>query len=71
MPVASARTNGGEGTVAQIRDAGGTASFLRCDVARDAEVTALIETTISTYCSDAAGFTTGIGLPVDGGLTAC
>lgn len=47
--VSDVDVNGGEGTVAQIRDGGGTASFVRCDVARDAEVKALIETAISTY----------------------
>lgn len=47
--VSDVDVNGGEGTVAHIRDAGGTASFVRCDVTRDAEVKALVEATVSTY----------------------
>lgn len=47
--VSDVDVNGGEGTVAQIRDAGGTASFVRCDVTREAEVKALVEATVSTY----------------------
>ena len=47
--VSDVDVNGGEGTVVQIRDAGGTASFVRCDVTRDAEVKALVEATVSTY----------------------
>ena len=46
--VSDVDVNGGEGTVAQIRDAGGTASFVRCDVTRDAEVKALVEATVSS-----------------------
>jgi NAD(P)-dependent dehydrogenase (short-subunit alcohol dehydrogenase family) len=40
---------GGEGTVEQIRAAGGEARFIRCDVSRDAEVRALIEGTRAAY----------------------
>ena len=47
--VSDVDVNGGEGTVAQIRDAGGTASFVRRDVTREAEVKALVEATVSTY----------------------
>ena len=34
---------GGEGTVQLIRDAGGEAVFVRCDVTREAEVKVLME----------------------------
>ena len=47
--VSDVDANGGEGTVALIRDAGGTANFVRCDVARDAEVKALVDAAVSTY----------------------
>lgn len=47
--VSDVDVNGGEGTVAQIRDAGGTATFVRCDVTRDAEVKALVDATVSAY----------------------
>lgn len=47
--VSDVDVNGGEGTVAQIRDAGGTASFVRCDVTRDAEVKALVDATVAAY----------------------
>ncbi|OJH42749.1 SDR family oxidoreductase [Cystobacter ferrugineus] len=40
---------GGEGTVAQIRAAGGEARFIRCDVTREAEVRALIEGTQAAH----------------------
>jgi NAD(P)-dependent dehydrogenase (short-subunit alcohol dehydrogenase family) len=40
---------GGEGTVQAIRDAGGEATFVRCDVTRDAEVQALMEQVVATY----------------------
>lgn len=40
---------GGEGTVALIREAGGDAIFVRCDVAREAEVKTLVERTLATY----------------------
>ncbi|TIH06866.1 SDR family oxidoreductase [Pseudomonas leptonychotis] len=40
---------GGEGTVALIREAGGDALFVRCDVTRDAEVKVLMERTLSAY----------------------
>lgn len=47
--VSDVDVNGGEDTVAQIRDAGGTASFVRCDVTRDAEVKALVDATVCAY----------------------
>lgn len=40
---------GGEGTVQAIRDAGGEASFVRCDVTRDDDVQALMAAVLSTY----------------------
>ena len=42
-------TAGGEGTVEQIRSAGGEARFIRCDVTKDAEVRALFEGLIKVY----------------------
>lgn len=40
---------GGEATVAAIREAGGEALFVRCDVTRDAEVAALVASTLEAY----------------------
>ena len=40
---------GGEGTVQLIRDAGGEATFVRCDVTRDAEVQALMAQVVASY----------------------
>jgi NAD(P)-dependent dehydrogenase (short-subunit alcohol dehydrogenase family) len=40
---------GGEGTVELIRAAGGQATFVRCDVTRDAEVKALMDATLAAY----------------------
>ncbi|MDE1164206.1 MAG: SDR family oxidoreductase [Pseudomonas sp.] len=40
---------GGEGTVAQIRDAGGQAQFLRCNVTREVEVQQMVEQAVATY----------------------
>ncbi|MET1078137.1 MAG: SDR family oxidoreductase [Pseudomonas sp.] len=40
---------GGETTVRLIREAGGEATFVRCDVTREAEVKALLERTVSAY----------------------
>ena len=42
-------TPGGEETVAQIKAAGGEASFVQCNVAREEEVKALIARTVATY----------------------
>ena len=40
---------GGEATAALIREAGGEALFVRCDVTRDAEVKVLMERTLGAY----------------------
>ncbi|GAC1034763.1 SDR family oxidoreductase [Pseudomonas sp. No.21] len=40
---------GGEATVQLIRDAGGDATFIRCNVTVDAEVKALVEGTVAAY----------------------
>ncbi|MGH8353913.1 MAG: SDR family oxidoreductase [Pseudomonas sp.] len=40
---------GAEGTVELIRAAGGEATFVRCDVTRDAEVKALMEGVVAAY----------------------
>lgn len=42
-------TAAGETTVEQIRAAGGEATFVRCDVTRDAEVKALMDAVVETY----------------------
>ncbi|AYF86109.1 SDR family oxidoreductase [Pseudomonas sp. JS3066] len=47
--VSDVDTVGGEGTVELIRTAGGDASFIRCDVTREAEVQALMEGTVAAY----------------------
>lgn len=47
--VSDVDAEGGEATVVLIQAAGGEAIFVRCDVARDAEVRALMETTLATY----------------------
>lgn len=44
-------TPGGEETVAQIKAAGGEASFVQCDVAREEDVKALVASTVATYGS--------------------
>lgn len=49
--VSDVDVHGGEGTVALIRDGGGTASFIRCDVTRDEDVRALVAQTVATYGS--------------------
>lgn len=40
---------GGEATVQLIRDAGGEATFVRCDVASEADVKVLMERTLESY----------------------
>ncbi|ATB30753.1 SDR family oxidoreductase [Melittangium boletus] len=40
---------GGEGTAARIRETGGEARFIRCDVTREAEVRALMEGVVAAY----------------------
>lgn len=39
----------GEATVAEIKDSGGDAVFMLCDVTKDADVIALVDGTIATY----------------------
>ncbi|EIK95598.1 short chain dehydrogenase [Pseudomonas sp. M47T1] len=41
--------SGGEGTVAQIHDAGGQAQFLRCDVTVEAQVHAMMAQAVACY----------------------
>ncbi|HSC82574.1 MAG TPA: SDR family NAD(P)-dependent oxidoreductase, partial [Pseudomonas sp.] len=47
--VSDVDVSGGEGTVQLIREAGGDATFVRCDVTRDAEVKELMERTLAAY----------------------
>lgn len=47
--VSDVDAKGGEATVELIRGAGGEATFIRCDVTRDAEVKALVEGTVAAY----------------------
>jgi NAD(P)-dependent dehydrogenase (short-subunit alcohol dehydrogenase family) len=49
--VVSTGTNvrGGEETVGSIREAGGEASFVRCDVSKEAEVRAMVEECVRVY----------------------
>lgn len=47
--VSDVDAKGGETTVELIRAAGGEATFIRCDVTRDAEVKALVEGTVAAY----------------------
>lgn len=47
--VSDVDARGGEATVELIRAAGGEATFIRCDVTRDAEVKALVEGTVAAY----------------------
>lgn len=47
--VSDINTDGGEETVRLIQDLGGTAVFIKCDVANDQEVNTLIEKTISDF----------------------
>lgn len=47
--VSDVDSTGGEATVSLIREAGGEAVFIRCDVTRDAQVRALVEGTLSVY----------------------
>lgn len=47
--VSDVDTKGGEATVELIRAAGGDATFIRCDVTRDAEVKALVAGTVAAY----------------------
>jgi NAD(P)-dependent dehydrogenase (short-subunit alcohol dehydrogenase family) len=47
--VADVDVNGGEQTVAAIKAADGTATFIACDVTRDDQVQALVQRTVATY----------------------
>lgn len=47
--VADVLTEGGEGTVSRIRDAGGKAIFVKTDVSKATEVMALVDSAVSTY----------------------
>jgi NAD(P)-dependent dehydrogenase (short-subunit alcohol dehydrogenase family) len=47
--VSDVNVAGGEATVAAIREAGGEAIFVRCDVTRDAEVKALMDAVLGEY----------------------
>lgn len=47
--VSDVMVDGGEETVQLIRDQGGRASFVRADVANDADVKALVERTVDEY----------------------
>ncbi|MFZ5960349.1 SDR family oxidoreductase [Pseudomonas sp. QL9] len=47
--VSDVDSKGGEATVELIRAAGGEATFIRCDVTRDAEVQALVAGTVAAY----------------------
>lgn len=47
--VSDVDAKGGEATVELIRAAGGDATFIRCDVTRDAEVKALVDGTVAAY----------------------
>ncbi|MBC9250824.1 short-chain dehydrogenase [Pseudomonas alcaligenes] len=47
--VSDVDVSGGEGTVQLIREAGGDATFVRCDVTREAEVKVLMERTLGAY----------------------
>jgi NAD(P)-dependent dehydrogenase (short-subunit alcohol dehydrogenase family) len=40
---------GGEATVKLIKDAGGEAIFIKCDVSKAADVEAMVKTCVSTY----------------------
>ncbi|MBA1272788.1 SDR family oxidoreductase [Stutzerimonas azotifigens] len=47
--VADLDVNGGEACVEAIRGAGGQATFVRCDVTREADVKTMIEQTLASY----------------------
>ena len=57
-----ANIQGAEKTVQLIRDAGGDAAFIKCDVSMDKEVKVLLDKTVETYGSlDYAFNNAGIG----------
>ena len=47
--IAARRADAGEETVAEIRDAGGEAIFVRTDVSKTDDVKNMVDTTVSTY----------------------
>lgn len=47
--IAARRVDAGEETVAEIRDAGGEAVFVRTDVSKTADVRNMVDTTVETY----------------------
>lgn len=49
VQTAEGETTEGETTARLIQNAGGTARFVRCDVARGVEVSALVQTTVEAY----------------------
>ena len=49
MVIAARRADAGEQTVAEIRDAGGEAIFVRTDVSRTDDVKNMVDTAVSTY----------------------
>ena len=59
--VADLDSAGGEGTVEAIRQAGGEALFIRCDVTRDAEVKALF----GLPAGDTVRAIVAVGYPAD------
>ena len=76
--VADICMEGGEKTVAMVRETGAEAVFVRCDVSTAADVETLIKTTVQAYgrvdCAhnnnagiDAASYLTGQAMVVDGG----
>src|SRR5690606_6678163 len=67
--VSDVDASGGEGTVQLIRDAGGEAIFVRCDVTRDAEVRALMEQVIASYGRLDSAFTDA-GIEIEKGRLA-
>ncbi len=66
--VADVDAKGGEDAVKRIKDAGGDATFVKCDVSKTEEVQALIKKTVELYgkidCAyNNAGVNKGIGTP--------
>jgi NAD(P)-dependent dehydrogenase (short-subunit alcohol dehydrogenase family) len=69
--VADVDADGGDQTVAQIQAAGGTATFVRCDVTDERSVADMVEATLATYGRlDAAHNNAGIS-PVTGDTLSC
>ena len=56
--IAARRADAGEETVAEIRDAGGEAIFVRTDVSRTNDVKNMVDTAVSTYGRLDYAFTT-------------